>query len=147
VSTQLNYSLAPLTCGHSTLIVGLSAAALVLVALAGGILSWPVWQPFSSHSHAKHREENDRHSGAPRSGEPGIHNDRPGVMDSGSRPSASAGMTVEFQAARFAHAMFSDEDGRPHAFVAALGVLSAALFALVIAMQGAAALVLDGCMK
>jgi hypothetical protein len=43
--------------------------------------------------------------------------------------------------------MFTEADGRAHAFVAGLGVLSAALFALVIAVQGAAALVLDGCMK
>ena len=36
-----------------------------------------------------------RHAGELRSSEPGMNNDRPGIMDSGSRPSASAGMTAE----------------------------------------------------
>jgi hypothetical protein len=35
--------------------------------------------------------------------------------------------------------------GRPHRFVALVGVLAAALFTLVILLQGAAALVLQGC--
>ena len=35
--------------------------------------------------------------------------------------------------------------GRPHRFVALVGVLTAALFTLVIALQGAAAFFLEGC--
>jgi hypothetical protein len=100
VSTQLNYALAPLACRYTTLIIALPAAALVLLALAGGVLSWPAWQ---------------RHSGTT------------GIMTT--------------------HAMFTQEDGRAQKFVAALGVLSAVLFAVVIIMQGVAALVLNGCMK
>jgi hypothetical protein len=103
LSTQLNYALAPIACRYTTLVVGLPAAALVCLAVAGGILSWPAWQ---------------RHSQAPRSG--------------------GAGMAAK---------IFTEEDGRAHKFVAALGVLSAALFALVIVMQGTSALVLNGCMR
>src|SRR5207248_422599 len=40
VSTQLNYALAPLACRYTTLIIALPAAALVLLAVAGGFLSW-----------------------------------------------------------------------------------------------------------
>jgi hypothetical protein len=43
--------------------------------------------------------------------------------------------------------IFTGEDGRAHKFVAALGALSAALFALVIVMQGISAFVLNGCMR
>jgi hypothetical protein len=35
--------------------------------------------------------------------------------------------------------------GRPHRFVAALGIMMAVLFALVIAVQGVAGVVFDGC--
>lgn len=38
-------------------------------------------------------------------------------------------------------------DGRPRNFLAGLGVLSGCLFAVVILAQGAAALVLDGCLR
>jgi hypothetical protein len=39
----------------------------------------------------------------------------------------------------------SPVDGRPHRFVAAVGIMMAALFALVIAVQGVAGIVFDGC--
>jgi hypothetical protein len=94
VSTQLNYALAPLACRYTTFIVAAPAAALTLLALGGGALSWPVWRP--------------------------------------------AWITDD---------LFRGEDGRAQKFFAGLGVLSAALFAVVIIMQGVAALVLDGCMK
>jgi hypothetical protein len=45
VSTQLNYALAPLACRYTTFIVAVPAAMLVLLALAGGALSWPAWRP------------------------------------------------------------------------------------------------------
>jgi hypothetical protein len=94
VSTQLNYALAPLTCGRTTLIVGLPALALAVLAIIGGVISWAAWQPTWLRGE-----------------------------------------------------MFIEDDGRAHKFVAGLGVLSATLFAAVILMQGAAALVLNGCMK
>ena len=94
VSTQLNYALAPLTCGHTALIVALPALALIVLALMAGIVSWAAWRP-----------------------------------------------------RWLAGEMFTEEDGRAHKFVAGLGVLSAALFAFVILMQGTAVLVLNGCMR
>ena len=40
ISTQANYALSALTCGHRAQIIPLIAAPLVLVSLAGGLLSW-----------------------------------------------------------------------------------------------------------
>ena len=35
--------------------------------------------------------------------------------------------------------------GRPHHFIAGIGILTAALFTLIVLLQGAAALILEGC--
>jgi hypothetical protein len=44
VSTQVNYGLAPWECAHRAGVVPWFAAALALLALAGGFLSWRAWQ-------------------------------------------------------------------------------------------------------
>ena len=41
--------------------------------------------------------------------------------------------------------LFFEENGKPHAFLALMSALIAVLFAAVIAMQGAAGLILTGC--
>jgi hypothetical protein len=46
VSTQLNYALVPWACtrGVASLVVPGTAAVLVLIAVAGGVLSWRAWR-------------------------------------------------------------------------------------------------------
>jgi hypothetical protein len=46
VSTQLNYALVPWACarGLTSIVVPGVAAALILVATAGGLLSWRAWR-------------------------------------------------------------------------------------------------------
>jgi uncharacterized membrane protein len=93
VSTQVNYSLVSILCGHRLDVRPLAIVALVLIllSLASGLVSWRAWR---------------RHG------------------------------TDE---------QIPELDGRPRNLLAGLGVLAALLFALVIAAQGAAALVLQGC--
>lgn len=58
---------------------------------------------------------------------------------------ALGGGLLSWRAWRATPAPAGEEGGRPHHFLAALGMLAAGLFALVIALQGAAGLVFDGC--
>ena len=59
---------------------------------------------------------------------------------------AIAGAAVSWRAWRVdrSAALVSASNGEPHQFVAGLGTLSGLLFALVIAMQGAAGLMVEG---
>lgn len=91
ISTQLNYALADWQCRYQWSVVPLAAALLVLIAVAGAMLSWRAW----------------RHGGA----------------------------------------SFKPLRRDTERFVAMLGVLTAALFALVVAVQGAASLILDTCTR
>ncbi|ACL57325.1 hypothetical protein [Methylobacterium nodulans] len=61
------------------------------------------------------------------------------------RPPEADETTVPAPDGSRAASLDAPEGGRPHRLVAAMGVLIALLFALVIAAQGAAGLVLDGC--
>jgi hypothetical protein len=92
ISTQANYSLVPWMCAHKVPIIPLLAAALVLVSLLGGFLSWRAF------SHAGSVPDIDRAGG-----------------------------------------------GRPRRFLAAIGMMMAGLFALVILVHGLAGLLFDGC--
>lgn len=58
---------------------------------------------------------------------------------------ALGGGVLSWQAWRAMPAAAGEKGGRPYHFLAALGMLAAGLFALVIALQGAAGLVFDGC--
>jgi hypothetical protein len=92
ISTQGNYALVPWMCANKTQIVPMLAAALVVLSLLGGFLSWRAF------ANAGSVPESDRAGG-----------------------------------------------GRPHRFVAAVGIMMAVLFALVIAVQGLAGVVFNGC--
>jgi hypothetical protein len=61
---------------------------------------------------------------------------------------ALLGGALSWRAARSGGASFKPErDTRSERFVATLGMMAAGLFALVILMQGAAGLILDGCVR
>jgi hypothetical protein len=92
ISTQGNYALVPWVCASKVPAIPLLAAALLMLSLFGGFLSW---RAFAS---------------------------------AGPVPHADATGT-----------------GRPHRFVAAVGIMMAVLFALVIAVQGVAGVVFNGC--
>jgi hypothetical protein len=92
ISTQASYALVPWVCASKVPAIPLVAAALVILSLFGGFLSW---RAFASAS-------------------PLPHADATGA-------------------------------GRPHRFVAAVGIMMAVLFALVIAVQGVAGVVFNGC--
>ena len=91
-STQLNYVLAPWQCEHGWQIVPFTAAALVVVALAGGFVSW------RSLPHGDASREAFEPTAVPR-------------------------------------------------FTAMIAMMAAGLFALAIALQGSAALILNGCIR
>jgi hypothetical protein len=92
ISTQLNYALSPWLCDTSVPVVELIATVLVILSLAGALLSWRALR------HLR---------------------DGPGI----DAPTSYA----------------------PHRMIALVGVAAGLLFALIIAMQGTAALFLDGC--
>lgn len=92
VSTQLNYALVEWQCEHRLPVIPLAAAVLVLLAMAGGALSWRAWRSGGASFKSEREPETER-------------------------------------------------------FVAMLGMLTAALFALVVAMQGMASLILDECTR
>jgi len=58
---------------------------------------------------------------------------------------ALGGGLLSWRAWRATPAAPREEGGRPHHFLAAIGILTAVLFALVILMQGVAGLVFSGC--
>ena len=105
ISTQANYALAPWTCAHGIRAVPIVAVPLVVVSLAGGLLSWRALR-------------------SPPTGESAAV---PGP--DGSR----------------AETLGSPRGGGPHRLVAAIGVLIALLFAVIIAVHGVAGIVFDGC--
>jgi hypothetical protein len=92
ISTQGNYALAPWVCAHKLPAIPALAAALVVLSLFGGFLSWRAYATAS--------------------------------------PVPQPDMTGA---------------GRPHRFVATLGIMMALLFALVIVVQGTAGVVFNGC--
>jgi hypothetical protein len=92
ISTQLNYALVGWACSAGAgWVTSAAAAALMVVSLGGGLLSWRAW--------------------------------------------ANAGPVPEPDSSIAA----------PRRLLAGIGVLSAALFALVIGLQGTAGLLLQGC--
>ncbi|WP_262297890.1 hypothetical protein [Microvirga sesbaniae] len=90
--TQVNYAAVPWVCAHQVPFIPVFAAAMAVISLAGGYLSW--------------------------------------------RGYASEAPTP---------APDSTGAGRPHRFVALMGIAIAVLFTLVILLQGAAGLVFHGC--
>jgi len=92
LSTQLNYSIVQWQCFHGVQVIPFIAAALAVVSLFGGAMSWQARRHESLLSGRKQADSTK-------------------------------------------------------AFVANIGVLAAALFALVIIMQGCASLILDGCLR
>jgi hypothetical protein len=63
---------------------------------------------------------------------------------------ALGGAAISWRAwhpARLSHDVVSEHNGRATFFLAAIGALAGALFAIVVAMQAAAALILDGCLR
>ncbi len=90
LSTQANYAIVPWPAFTPATVVPLVALALLLVALAGGFLSWRAWR------------------------------------------------TADREAA-----LVSEANGRPREFLAAIGALSGVLFAVVIALQGTAAFMVE----
>lgn len=92
ISTQLNYALVEWQCGSRLPVIQLAALALILVALAGGAVSWRAWRCGGASFKAERTLDTER-------------------------------------------------------FVSMLGMLTAALFAAVILMQGLASLILDECTR
>jgi hypothetical protein len=92
IDTQANYALVPWVCAHQVQAVPAVAAAMVAVALFGGLLSWRGY-------------------------------------------AAGGGMSYPD----------SPVGGRPHRFLALIGIATALLFAIVIVVHGAAGVVFHGC--
>jgi hypothetical protein len=92
VSTQGNYAVTPWMCASKVPAVPLLAAAMVVLSLFGGFLSWRAFTAASS---------------IPQTDQTGA--------------------------------------GRPHRFIAAVGIMMAVLFTLVILVHGVAGIVFTGC--